>query len=214
MTARWNFLSITALAALLVVGLAFASEDADAVYRNLVQRVQSGDFTVDFRALRLACLKSTLCQPRGSKTDLALLNRAESANDYAGAIKIGERLINQGFVNVEVHATLVKIYQDMQEPEKSKFHLEVTTALLRSILESGDGKTTQTAYQVICDREEYDTLTSLGLRYFGPMVSQTAVHENGHTFDRFEITNSVDGRSRFIFFNIDAFSEKSRAGAE
>lgn len=211
MTSRSTVLSITALAAFLVARPVFASEDEDAVYRNLVQRVQSGDFTVDFRALRMACMKSTLCEPRGSRADLASMNRAESAHDYARVIKIGERLIDQGFVNIEVHATLVKIYQDMQEPEKSKFHLDVTTALLRSILGSGDGKTTETAYQVICDREEYDTLTSLGLRYFGPMVSQTAVRENGHAYDRFEITNSVDGRSRFIFFNVDAFSGKSRA---
>ncbi len=211
---RWTFLSITALAALLVARPTFASEDDDAVYRGLVQRVQSGDFTVDFRALRMACMKSTLCQPRGSKADLALLNRAVNAHDYAKAIEIGERLIDQGLVNIEVHATLVKVYEDLHQPEKSKFHLDVTKALLRSILESGDGKTMETAYQVICDREEYDTLTSLGLRYFGPMVSEVAVQEHGHAYDRFEITNSVDGQSRPIFFNIDAFSEKSRADSK
>jgi hypothetical protein len=206
-----TLLSLAALVAFFTARPLFASEDDDTIYRNLVRRVQSGDFAVDFQALRMACMKSTLCQPRSSKADLVLLNRADNAHDSAKMIEICERLLDQGFVNIEVHATLAKAYQDTQETKKSKFHLDVVTALLRSIRESGDGKTMETAYQVICDREEYDTLTSLGLRYFGPMVSETAVHEHGHAYDRFEMTNSVDGQSRIIFFNVDAFSEKSRA---
>jgi hypothetical protein len=41
-------------------------------YQTLVRRVEAGDFSVDFRALRLACMKSTQCEPRGTKPILLL----------------------------------------------------------------------------------------------------------------------------------------------
>jgi uncharacterized protein DUF4919 len=200
-----TFLSVTALALILMSGSTFGADNDDVAYRALVQRVEAGDFTVDFRALRMACVKSTLCEPRGSKADLHLLNDAVSARDSARVIEVGERLINQGFVNIEAHATLVNAYMQMHDAKKSQFHLQVTTALIHSILDSGDGKTKETAYRVISDREEYATLSSLGLPYFGPNVSYAAIKEGGHGYDRFEISGSTAGQNRVVFFNVDAF---------
>jgi hypothetical protein len=57
----------------------------------------------------------------------------------------------------------VKAYEAIHDAAKSKFHLDVTAALLRSILLSGDGNTKETAYEVISDREEYSTLAAKGL---------------------------------------------------
>jgi hypothetical protein len=69
------------------------------------------------------------------------------------AADLAERLIDEGFVNMEVHADCVAIYKELNQPEKSQFHLNVMTGLMRSIMGSGDGKTKETAYEVICTRE-------------------------------------------------------------
>jgi hypothetical protein len=203
--------SVTAFVFILMSGSTFGAENDDAAYLALVQRVEAGDFSVDFRALRMACVKSNLCELRGSKADLGLMNDAVSTRDSARVIEVGERLINQGFVNSEAHATLAYIYMQMHDARKSQFHLQVTTALTHSILASGDGKTQETAYRVISDREEYVTLSSLGLPYFGPNVSYAAIKDGGHGYDRFEISGSTPGQNRVVFFNVDAFSGKSRA---
>src|ERR1035441_4872635 len=181
-------------------------------YRTLVQRVQGGDFTIDFRSLRLACMKSTECQPRGTKADLGAISRAENEHQFAKAVEIAERLISQGFVNIEAHADCVKAYEAIHDAAKSKFHLDVATALMRSILDSGDGKAKETAFEVISDREEYATLVALGLPYSGSGVSTSAIEDGGHRYARWDVLNPKTGQNVLVFFNVDAFSTKSRVG--
>ena len=179
-------------------------------YRTLVQRVETGDFTVDFRALRLACMKSTECDPRGPLTELGSMNRASADHQLAQVVEAAERIIGQGFVNLEAHAACAKAYEELHEPVKAKFHLDVTKALFRSILLYGDGKTKETAFEVISDREEYATLVGKGLPYHGAGVSKSDVDEGGHRYDRFEVQDPKTGQKTVVFFNIDAFSSKSR----
>jgi Domain of unknown function (DUF4919) len=204
--------SVALLAALAAIFLPLtAAEQDDIVYRALVQRAKSGDRTVDYRLMRLTCMKSSLCQPRGSRPDLAALNAATKDHQLQKAVEIGERLIDEGFVNVEVHATLVKVYADLHDTEKSNFHLDMVAGMLRSIMSSGDGKTKETAYEVICDREQYDLLTTLGLPYSGDsIISAQTNTEGAHTYSRWEVRNPKTGMTEVIFFNKDAFvPEKS-----
>jgi hypothetical protein len=182
-------------------------------YQTLVRRVEAGDLTIDFRALRLACMKSSQCEPRGTKADLGAMNQAARDHQLVKVVEIAERLIRQGFVNIEVHATCVKAYEELHESAKSKFHMDVTAALLRSILFSGDGRTKESAYEVISDREEYSTLVAKGLPYAAPGVSVSAIEEGGHRYDKWEVADPKTGQTVVIFFNTDAFSSKSRAGA-
>jgi hypothetical protein len=214
-TSRWLcILSIVAALGKAPFPLIGAEQD-DAMYRALVQRVEGGDLAVDFRALRLACIKSSQCEPRGTKADLAAMNRAVSDREYDKIVGTGARLISQGFVNIEAHATLVGAYTALHDSVKAKFHLDVTTGLLRSILNSGDGKTKESAFVVICDREEYETLSALGLPYLGPEISFTTVEDDGHHYDRWQLPQPKTGQTVVLFFNTDAFSStKSRAGKE
>jgi len=181
-------------------------------YQAIVRRVEAGDFTLDFRALRLACMESPQCEPRGTKGDLAAINQAEREHQSEKVVEIAERLIRKGFANIEAHADCVKAYEAIHDAAKSKFHLDVATALLRSILLSGDGATRETAYEVISDREEYLTLVAKGLPYVGSGGSASAIEEGGHRYDRWNVLDPKTGKTVVIFFNTDAFSSKSRVG--
>lgn len=194
-----------AAVALLCAGasLATGSEQDDAAYRAMVERVKSGDFSVDFHALRLACLKSDLCEPRATKADLGAFIEAERMHQFDKVVEIGNRLIDRGFVNLEVHATLAGVYRQMHEEEKAKFHLSVVTGLLGSILQRGDGKTTATAYQVISDREVYFTLSGLNLPYSGPSVSTLPVTEDGRHYDKWDVVDPKTGKRVTLYFNVD-----------
>ncbi len=184
----------------------------DATYREFVKRVQAGDFTVDFRALRLACMKSAQCQPRATKADLMELNRAEAANDLHRVVEIAERLIQEGFVNLDAHATCSEVHERLNEPRKAQFHLNVTNALIRSILDRSDGKTKQSAFEVISDREEYAVMVSLGLPYIAsPGASARTLVDGSHHYDEWVVPNPKTGKSETVFFNTDAFSAKSIA---
>jgi len=192
--------------------LGVAAEQDDIVYRTLVQRVRTGDFTVDFRSLRLACIKSSHCAPRGTRDELAALGQAVKNNQAKSVVEIAERLVEKGFVNIEAHASSIKPYTDLNNPAKAKFHRDVVTALVRSIFETGDGKAKESAFEVICDREEYFVLGVLGLSYSDPAVSvNRAIGEGTHRYDRWVVQNPKTGQTVVVFFNIDAFSPtKSR----
>jgi Domain of unknown function (DUF4919) len=214
-TGRWlRILSIVAAFGKAPFALIGADQD-DATYRALVQRVEGGDLTVDFRSLRLACIKSSQCEPRGTKAALGAMNRAVNDREYDKVVEIAGQLISRGFVNIEAHATSVGAYEELHDAGNAKFHREVTTGLLRSILNSGDGKTKESAFEVICDREEYETLSALGLPYLGPEVSFTTVEDGGRHYDRWQVRHPKTGQMVVLFFNTDAFSPtKSRVGKE
>jgi hypothetical protein len=182
----------------------------EADYEPLARQLEGGDLSVDFRTLRLACMKSPKCEPRSTPDELAAFSRASAANKYAEAVEIAERLLRQGFVNVEMHANLVKLYELLHEPEKSKFHENVLTGLAYSVLLSGDGKTTETAFEVICDREEYTTLSVKQLPYMGAGVATSRFASGGHYYERWDVDNPKTGKSETVYFNVDAFSAKSR----
>jgi hypothetical protein len=133
----------------------------------------------------------------------------EAGNDFSKRAEVGERILQKGFGNVEIHAELAAVYARIPDPAKAKFHLQVTTALMHSILNSRDGKTKESAFEVICDREELAILSSLGLPSSGQGVSASTIEDSGHRYVKTEIRRS-QSEDIVVFFNIDAFVPKSR----
>jgi len=201
-----RFLLFTvSLAFFLTPSLMSGEDQNDATYKAMVERVKQGDFGVDFRALRLACMRASTCQPRSSPAELGRLDTP----DLRRMVEVGQGLLDRGFVNLEIHATLTGAYQRLGDTAKSQYHLKVTTEMMRSILNSGDGKTIQTAFEVITVREEYSVLSSKGLPYFGPQVRSLTVKEGSHSYTRWDIKDPKTGQPVVVFFNIDAFAAKS-----
>jgi hypothetical protein len=193
------------------VGICATADDI--VYRDLTKRVKAGDFGVDFRTLRLACIKSSYCSPRGKPEDLAAMSRAEAGHQFDRAVAIAERMIDQGFVNVEARASCSSAYAKLNKPELAQFHRDVTAALMRSILKSGDGRSKETAFEGICTREEYVILSSRGLPFYGSAVTSFQELADGrHKYARWEVRDPKTQQGVVMFFNLDAFSAaKSRA---
>jgi hypothetical protein len=174
----------------------------DSRYKELVAKASNGDLSIDFRALRLACLKTSGCDPTGDTKDMIAMRRAMQSKEYNTAAKLAETLTDHGFVNIEAHADASQAYEAMNKPDKAKFHHDVTTSLLRSILSSGDGKTKETAFEVIGTFEEYIVMSVLGLPALG---SQSLMPGKPNSYDVLERTNPKTGQSISVYFKIDAF---------
>lgn len=200
-SARWLLLATVLVLAAAEMRAARAEGD-DSVYRDLVQRVTGGDFSIDFRLLRLECLKASSCDARGDSKDLLSLRRAMQESKYDKAVKMAEALIGRGFVNIEAQAICSQAHAALKNPDKAKFHQDVTSALIRSILKTGDGKTQDTAFEVIDTREEYIIVSVLGL----PRPrSQSLIPGKPHSYDCLEADDPKTGQTVRIYFNIDAF---------
>jgi hypothetical protein len=200
------------LLAVCFVATGLAGPDDDLAYQSLADRAKNGDLTVDFRAMRLACLKASQCMPRSTPTELLTFDAPGA--DPRSATEFGEKLLDKGFVNVEIHAALSNMYTRLGDSAKANFHYTVTVAISRSILSSGDGKTKETAYEVIADREIYVTLALLQLPSYGPQVSSTLLREDGHSYHRFIIQDPKTNQPKTIYFRTDLFVPKSTVAKE
>ena len=185
-----------------VTPAATAGAEDDSPYRELVKRVSGGDLSIDFRVFRLECSKASSCDPKGDSKDVASMHRAMQEKHYDTAAKIAQKLIAKGFVNIDAHAVCSQAYAASNNPEKAKFHKDVTSALIRSILATGDGKTKETAFEVIGTHEEHIIMSVLGLPPFG---RQSLIAGKPHSYDLLEVENPKTGEKVTVYFNIDPF---------
>ncbi|HVY94006.1 MAG TPA: hypothetical protein VHA14_14695, partial [Bryobacteraceae bacterium] len=114
------------------------AEKSEAAYQELAQKAAKGDLSIDFRALRLACAQADHCDPAGDSKDVIAMRRAAQSNDFQEAVKMAEKLIAVGFPNIEAHAACAEGYQRLGQTDKASFHHDITAALIRSIMETGD----------------------------------------------------------------------------
>ena len=172
------------------------------MYRDLVKSVSNGDLSIDFRTLRFSCLGARNCDPRGENRVFIAIREAMRAKEYEGAAKAAEQLIANGFPNIQAHAACSEAYTALGNSEKAKFHHDVTSALIRSILDSGDGKTKETAFEVIGTFEEYTTMSVLG---FPRPSAQSLIPGKPHSYDYLEVVDPKSGAKTGVYFRIDAF---------
>ena len=170
-------------------------------YETLVNKLKSSDRSVDFRALRLAYADSSASRT-GPDTDpdKKAMNAALNANDFESAIKHAETVLAGDYVDMDAHFVEYIANRELKAADKADFHKFILQGLLKSITDSGDGKTPETAYQVIEVHEEYALLHFMGV---GLPESQSYLHKNGHAYDEIKLKDPHSGQEIAIYFNVD-----------
>jgi hypothetical protein len=170
-------------------------------YASLVERVQQGDKTVDFRALRLAYADSPDYSKRpDTSSDKKTMFTSFTAKDYGKAIKSAEIVLAANYVDMDAHFVEYVAHRELQHSDQAEFHKFVLDGLLRSITSSGDGKTPETALQVIEVHEEYVLLRFMGV---GLPESQSLLHQGGHSYDQIKFKDPKSGKDSVLYFNVD-----------
>jgi len=189
-----------------VIGLCLAASgqdkpQADNNYLFLVGRIKSGDKTVDFRQMRLAYADSPDYSQRPDTTEKKKsMMEALRAKDFDGAVKNAEAVLGGDYVDMDAHFAEYIAFRELKDQEKADFHQFVLKGLLKSITDSGDGKSPQTAFQVIEVHEEYVLLHFMGI---GLPKSQTLLHKDGHSYDEIKFDDPATKREVVLFFNVD-----------
>jgi len=187
--------------------LAFASAAAAQVrddagrYETLIERVRAGDLGVDFQALRYAYAESPGYRPYRSPTDglAGAMFRAYKAQDFDGAIEAANKILAINYLDIDAQVLCDLSYRMLSNAIAAEPCHDMAARLLRSIYESGDGRTPESAYQVIAEREEYSLLNAMGLA----PIRQEFVSRDGHSFDARDVIDNATGETRTIYFNID-----------
>ena len=177
---------------------------AEAMYQELTARAKAGDLGIDFRALRYACAYAKRCENADDRADMTAAGKAGAEERWTDMAAISERMIGQNFANVLAHAYCVTAYTKLNLPEKAKPHLAIVTGYVRSILDSGDGKSPETAIDVVSARDEQMALSSL-LNVYGKPVEGAVVFTKEHWYHEEQLQDSKTQKITKLYFNVEVF---------
>lgn len=174
------------------------SPDAKKRYGELLEKAKKGE-AVDFREMRLAFFETPEYNPMTGMFDYRALNAPLSQGDYAGAVKAAESVLEKNFVDLNAHMVAYIAHRETKNEEKAKYHRAIADGLLESIKATGDGKSPQTAFEVISISEEYAMFRALGVR----AVKQSLVQDNGHSYDAVVVVDPRTNQQTTYYFNVD-----------
>ena len=175
-----------------------SSPAAKGKYETLLEKVKKGDRTVDFTELRLAFYESSNYNPYSPMLTYRPLWGALAQKNYAEAIKIAQSVFEKNFIEVNANMVAHVAYRETGDTERAAFHQFMADGLLASIKSTKDGKTPETAFEVISVSEEYGLMRSLELR----PIRQSLIQDKGRFFDALVVLDKTNQQSTF-YFNVD-----------
>jgi hypothetical protein len=169
-------------------------------YARLRDQLKGGDLSVSFKQLRLSYVASPEYQKRQDTDEQhKQMMSALNARDFKSAVNNAETVLANDYCDIDAHFTEYISYRELGDSTQADFHHRAFRGLVQSILDSGDGKSTKTAYVVISVHEEYVILRVLGLT----PGKQSLLKEGSHSFDFLEANDAESGKTVELFFNVD-----------
>ena len=171
-----------------------------ASYETLLEKVKKQEPRVNFKDLRFAYTETKHYKPYGGDRETAKAMRAAlEVKDYEKALALSEKVLASNYLDINAHFTAYAAHAHFSRGERAIYHEYVFENLLKSISDSGDGKTMETAFLVISTAEEYAWLSFMGLYPTG----QSLVNDKGHHYDKMTAIDPKTNQSSTYFFNID-----------
>lgn len=193
---RWVIAAVIFAAA---PALALPKEQAPDKYLTLLVRLKQGDITVNFLELRQAYADSPEYTDFADSDELKAMYGAYHRGDYPEALKHSQQLLAKCYLDIDAHQVAFLANREMHVDEEAEFHHRIAHGLIQAIFQTGDGKTAETAWQVLTVHEEYIVIGVLGLQ----PGSQSLVHKGKRSYDVLEPTDPKTHEKATLYFNID-----------
>jgi len=197
---KWQRTSASLL--FLLAALAGFGQDQPAAseYASLRDKVKSGDLSADFKRLRISYVGSPESQ-KAKDTDKQRQEMISAINskDFPKVLKNADVVLDNDYSDMDAHFAEYMAYRELGDAKQADFHRSVFQGLVKSILDSGDGKSIKTAYVVASVHEEYVILRVLGLERSG----QSLHHDHGHSYDALDAKDPESGKTVMLYFNVD-----------
>ena len=195
---------------LLPVGV-LAGDAGGSSYDALVAQLKSGNTAIDFQALRFARAEQPGYNPYAALADpdKGELIRGMAANNVNQVATVANRIIERDYTDIDAHAALATVLERRGQTQEAAFERAVADGLLRSIQQSGDGMTPETAYVVIGVAEEYTLLGAMGVQ----VARQSLIQADRGPVDALEVINPQSNERRTVYFDVGRlFNAMSRLG--
>ena len=146
-------------------------------YEDILREAVSHPEGVDFAAFRLAFTRTSAYAPYDidALEEDEALEEAFRTSDWPEVLAHANAALHRCYVRVKPHMFAAAACEAVGDRRRQRHHEQCVTRLLASIMESGDGRSPETAFVVIGVCEEYDVLNALSLRGFGKPYSRLAI---------------------------------------
>ncbi len=126
-------------------------------YAALLGRLKANDFTVDFRALRLAYTRTPDYHPNSSASHefKKQIQAALESKDYAGALKAADAWLALEYLNPFAQLGAARAHDALGEADQARFHNRVAEGIYASLCLPGQGRSAAAPCQVISLDEEH-----------------------------------------------------------
>jgi Domain of unknown function (DUF4919) len=193
-----RFLGFAICLALCPAIFSLTKQEAQQIYDTDSKKIRAGDLSFDWKEYRLAAATSD----QGFDWHPIRTRFMQQLNqgDMQGALKSAAEIKNHDMAQPEGHLLAMIALKKLGRDQDAAFEHKVVEAYLQSITSSGDGRSSETAYFVVSEDEEYffiNIVMGVGLP-----ESQSLVQRNGHSFDLLKIKDK-DGSVQEIWFNVD-----------
>jgi hypothetical protein len=172
----------------------------DSAYVALVEQALKAPQECDYTGLRMAYAKTSFYDPYSrDDTTSAVMMRACIRKEYSDAIRNAKKILARNFLDARARIVASICYLALGDTSRSNFHDAVARGLIRSILESGDGKGFETAFVVIAVPEEYTLMEVLGLK----SGKQVLIEHDGASYDLLDAVDINTDDTMTMYFNVD-----------
>jgi hypothetical protein len=178
---------------------ALAQGDAKKIYEADTKKVLAGDLSFDWKEYRFAAARGGAAYLDWHPIRTQFMKQMD-AGDTDAALKSAQVIIDHNMAEPEGHLLALIVDQKLGRNEDAAFQHNVIKAYLDSILSSGDGKSSKTAFVVATVDEEYFYLNLvMGI---GLPLQQSLSHMDGHSYDVLKVKDR-DGSEQELWFNVD-----------
>jgi len=175
-------------------------DENDKLYLEKIKLLKEDINDIDFRELRFEYTKTSFYIPYGSKKDERIdVITAFKKKNYKLVIKLAEKVFERDFLDMNTHYMCMIAHQKLGNLEKMEFHKMVLNGLIDSIVSFGDGRSPETAYEVISTREEEFIITTLGF----VTVTREEIRTKDHVIDKVFAASLDSGARKILYFNKD-----------
>lgn len=201
-----TWMLLPAVAGLLVSSahIVYAAQEAGATlpatlsYDDMVKKVQGGDLSINFADLRMKYAASPKYEPEEGSDQIKEMYGKLNAKDFKGALDEANAVLAKQYVNIDAHVVASFAAAGLQDDAAGKLHHDIAVGLARSILDSSDGASTDTAYKVISVQEEYAIMRLMGWM----PGKQSYLSQRSRTYDKMEMIDRKDNSAVTRYFDV------------
>jgi hypothetical protein len=176
-------------------------------YEQLLMEAKGHLENADFTAIRYAYTQTAGYEPYSVAPNMTSLDEAMQRQDWLQASSICLELLQADFLQIRLHQLAAYLLEQADQLDLAKWHTAFANGLTASILQSGDGRSFENAWQVVHIREEYDVLRLLNLT----LANQALIVYNERHYDVLEVVGQDGQLQGRLFFDVELLQRHPRS---